>query len=516
MGWQDDPVVSPAGMAGDPAVAPTASWQDKLTAVLHGARKGALAGFDDELGAAVQALAQHVSPSVRNPDGSEMSALDVYRQARGGNRYEEDQIRKQAPNYYTGGEVGGGLAATVGTGAGLGTAALLGGAQGLGDSQADLTDGDAVGALRDAAIGAGAGLVGAGVGHTAGKLLPMALRATRSGLEKLAIKTGRRVLNGGADLRNGLREVVSDDAVREALDAGAIRFGSTTEAAAQRLDQHVDDVAKGYSEAVQELEARGVPGPEARAIATKLTQRAAETMQTTGANKAVPRLFEREAGNVTAIADKQTGRLRLSQAEALKQDLQAAAKSEYGKLGGSKPLGNAKKEVAAVVRQANEDAVARAAQGLPVGDPVREAADQFASSKTRLSRAIAARDAAERGANKAAGRNAIGLRETIIAGPQAASGDLAGAAATLGITKAVTSRGASTIAATANKGAKLAKALANAATDHASQLTKGGAALGASAARALNSQRMTPLIDVKSGKQIGWFDADSGETITGL
>jgi hypothetical protein len=511
--WVDIPDGGGEWVDVDPQAPQEANWRDKVAAVLHGARKGASLGFDDELGAATQALLQRVHPTTLNADGSEMSALDVYRQARGGNRAEEETIRKKAPNYYTGGEVGGGIAATIGTGAGLGAAAIYGGIQGLGDSNADLTalkSGDALDALKDAGIGAGVNVLGTGAGHAAGKLLPMALRATRTGLENLAIRTGRRVLNGGADLRNGLREVVSDDAVREALDAGAIRFGSTTEKAAQRLDTHSDALGKTYQGILDELEAKGVAGPEAKKIADQLLKRAAEDELASGADKSVARKFMREAQNAENIADP-SGRIPLNRAEAIKRRLQSEAQSEYGKMGGSKPLGAAKKEVGSVYRQSIEDAVDDAAQGLPAGSDVRELADSFVPVKRRLAKSLEALEAAEKGANKAAGRNAIGLRETIVAGPQAASGDVLGAATTLGLTKAITTRGASTIAATANQGARLAKALAGAAAKRAGALTKAGAALGGSVARAANSQRMMPIIDVATGKQIGWYPADDSD-----
>lgn len=265
-----------------------------------------------------------------------------------------------------------------------------------------------------AGLGASSALVGAGLGrYVVGPAITHGSRIAGEGLQRLGINFGRKALLNGADSLS--RNITPDEAVREALrfgphgEAPAILPMGTAGGAYRRLEGRVDDLGSIYGDIVQRLEAEGVQGPEARALADQMVNRAAEENLATGANKSVPNLFMREAQNVENLANPQTGRLGLTQGEAIKRDLQAQARADYHKTGPGTPIGNARKEVASLVRQANEDAVEAAGRAAPPNSEVSELAESFAPVKQRLSRTIQARDAAERGAQKGANRSWLGL-----------------------------------------------------------------------------------------------------------
>lgn len=138
--------------------------------LLHGARKGASLGFDDELGALMQAIGGMTDADNKPIDGY----WDRYRVARDGNRAEE-KLLSDKPGYTTG-EIGGGIIPALATGGSLGAASAIGGGIGLGDSEHDLTDleehpSELAGAALDTGIGAGVGALSEYGGRKLGDLL---------------------------------------------------------------------------------------------------------------------------------------------------------------------------------------------------------------------------------------------------------------------------------------------------------------------------------------------------------
>lgn len=286
--------------------------------------------------------------------------------------------------------------------------------------QDDETRGKLAGGVAGLGLGYGGHALGSKViGPLISKGGGALVRALGQKLQQAGVTQGKKVLLNGADSLS--RNLTPDDAVREALRFGhggelpAILPMGTAKGALKRLEGRAEALGNIYSDIVERLEAAGVKGPEAKALADKMIARAADEELTTGANKAVPSLFMREAQNVENLASAQGGRLGVKQAEKVKQALQSQAKVDYNKTGGGSPLGNARKEVASMVREANEEAIEQAGKAAPFGSEVSELAESFVPVKRRLGRTIAARDAAEKGAQKGANRSFLGLAGKIAA-----------------------------------------------------------------------------------------------------
>lgn len=382
-----------------------------------------------------------------------------------------------------------------------GRAGVLPGAlQAFGDSRADLTRGDGWEAVRagaDTALGGAAGFAGGALGYGLGKVLPTALRFARRKLSETAAAQAEKVLtNGTGTLQN--RAELSTAAKLEAIRSGAILPWGTTKGAALRLDRTADEVGTAYSATLDELERLGVKGPEAAAIVDPLLQRAAEKELTSGAKKTIPRAFLNEARNAENLALDQ-GRLGLKQAEQIKRTLQEEAR--YGRLEET-PLNGAKREIASIVRQANEDAVRAAGEAAGQGSDIGELADSFVPLKRRLGSLIEARTAAERGAAAAGRRANVGVRETMLG---AATGNpAAGLGVALGAS-ILKNRIPSTVASGSYWTSELARALAGpAAVGVARGTLPAGSArlLGAGERQALDAWLQEgPLADEETRKR---------------
>lgn len=436
-----------------------------------GFSQGGTLGSGDEISAAILDLADRIqgregpkaganaSPELREQIAKTPTTGDLLEKRM---RSEAAEAAKKHPKAYYGGEIVGGVALPLPGGAGMAKAIGTGAAYGLGKSEADLGEGEYIKALVDTAIGAGAGGLGGVVGErvVAPVARTMASPLAR-GLERLGLSQGRRVLTNGADSLSS-RLPVSDDAVREALESRAIRPGETTEGVLGSLERLTERTGGRYARIIEELERRGISGPRATEVADELLRRA-ERLEPETMNPALPaelrtqaeRVLEKPApawASPTMQAQgPRTESLRLSQAESLKRSLQDQAR--YGRVEET-PLNEVRRQAASVLREANEDAITRGAAQSQ--DPEAQAlAREFVPTKRRLGRLIEARDAAERGATRAAQRSSGLLPGKL---------ELAGAAAThnplllvggptLGFLKA---RGTSTVASGAHR---LAQAL---------------------------------------------------------
>lgn len=455
-------------------------------ALALGAGQGATLLFGDEINGFVQALGEKYLPESLG-GGGERSANKplgvLYKSNRDSMRRENEEAEKQHKWAYLGGNVLGGATTTapagaLGTGikALLGTGAALGAIGGVGSSQAEAMDGEVGQLAGDTAIGAGTGVAGSLLGAAAAKALPMAMRGIGGGLERLGIRQGRRVLQGGADLRSTNFKPLADDAVREALESGAIKPLGTVGGAAKRLDALADARQKVYGEILDQLEANGVRGPEAQALASKLAGRKVEEFSK-GAD-AVAGVFDDEASKIGRYAaGASDDRIPFLKSEEVKRRLQDAAR--YGKYEDT-PLNTAKKEIASIFREANEKAVEEAGQAAAPDSAVRELAESFIPVKRRLARTLAAQEAAERAAGKAAQRNQIGhsgktaIMMSIPGGPQAVAGAIGGAR----LLEGVFNRGASTVARGSYGAGRAANAIAQLAQNSPNRALYGGA-LGA-------------------------------------
>jgi hypothetical protein len=160
---------------------------------LRGAAQGLSFGTSDELTAAAEAAGKTLLPE--SMGGNKLSdLLENYRKYRGESREAYKAAEEANPSTYMAGDIGAGIATSMLTG-GAGAVANLGrvgavqgakelakmglkqgAAAGLGMSEADLTEGDIGGAIKDTAIGAG-------VGATVGAVLPSAVKGAGSALK---------------------------------------------------------------------------------------------------------------------------------------------------------------------------------------------------------------------------------------------------------------------------------------------------------------------------------------------
>lgn len=436
-----------------------------------GTAQGATLGFFDELaGLAGKALLPKrielgaaATPEMRAEQEAQPTNYQIVRDRVRG---EVAKAQKESPKLFFTGEILGGAALPAGAAKGAATGARAlgravaagagtGTAAGLGYSDADVTEGEVGEAATDAALGTGLGLAGGAVGYGVARAAPTLLRRAGAGLERLGLRQARRVLQGGADIRSGTKKPMSDEAAREALRSGAILPLGTTEGAARRIEARADALGKVYGEVVEELERRGVPGPNARTLANRLLAEA-DNLEPTVLDQAPVRAYRKAAEDILDASElgerrgiAPTGRLGFSQAELLKRDAQSAAKAEYQKLGGSKPLGNAKKGIAATLRESIEETVDEAGQKAGPGTEVAELAESFRPVKQRLSRLLEAEEFAKSGASRASQRNAMGLADRIAfmgALTTGGAGAALGSAGGMALGRSLLNRGASTAA----------------------------------------------------------------------
>lgn len=116
------------------------------------------------------------------------------------------------------------------------------------------------------------------------------------------------------------------------------------------------------------------------------------------------------ASEVGEVITGPVDRLRLGQAENVKRSLQDAASKAYKTVGGNTELADAKIAAAARLRQAVEDAIEQQSAKAP------DAAAAFIPVKQRSGQLIEAATAAEKALNAAKNKNAISLRDLLVAG----------------------------------------------------------------------------------------------------
>ena len=247
----------------------TGSWKDRASVVpeeiseiesgLRGAAQGASMGFSDELTGGVEALWEKAK-------GNPTAFGELYKAKRDESRANYESAEKANPSSYLAGQVGGGIATAVVPGMGgatLGKLALQGAAQGLGSSEADLTEGDVVGAARDTAIG---GTIGAATGLAGKALSAGAVKASpylKSGMNKLGdvFEEGAEKLAVKATGATGNQaSKFSPNAGRELLDQGLVKFGDDASRIAERVGQRHELAGKAIGESLDTLEQRGIMG----------------------------------------------------------------------------------------------------------------------------------------------------------------------------------------------------------------------------------------------------------------
>jgi hypothetical protein len=405
------------------------------------ASNSAMAGFGDEAVGGYKAL-------VKKLTGDKRPMGEIYHENRDAVRAALDADQKEHPVAAFAGDVAGGAvdAAALPAGAGatllraLATGAGLGGANALGASKEETAGGMA----KDAALGAGVGAAFGGGGKLAIDALPGLAAKARD----VAVSQGRRVLTGGANPL-AVKQPLSEEAVLEAFKQGAIKPLSNVRTANAVLEKSREDLGQQYAQILEQLEAKGVTGPQAQQLAHDLLAES-QTLSANSLNSPKPALFQGTAEELAGKPVDAQGRLGLMQAENMKRTLQREA--TYGNV--TDKLGNeAKKDIASRMRAAIEDEVAAQAGKAP-----QESA-AFEPVKDQLSRVIEASNAAQKGAAQYERRAALGLPEYIMGAGELASGHPLRGAATLGITKLLRSRMASTNAVGAKKTADILEAI---------------------------------------------------------
>jgi hypothetical protein len=517
-GFDPDAYLKQKADTGGPAAyvpnAADAGEPSRLEAFLRGGGQGATFGFGDEWGGVIPAIAQAITHGETDKDGHPLSAADVYREYRDETRAKNAAAEKAHGGYYLGGNVAGGLltapllpggaaakgalgaakAATLGSA--LRTGAALGAVSGLGASNADLTTGDGGQYLRaagDTALGTVAGTAFGGAGYAGAKYAPVLLRLARQKLENAAVASGRRVLLAGADSLSK-REPVAADAVLESIRSGAILPGGTTKGAFNRLEKLTDHYGETYNAILSELESRGVTGPNARELADQLLARAKQiepgelndALVNESRKTAEKVLDKAEIAEVEGIAP--TARLGLKQAEAMKRGLQRDAK--YGRIEET-GLNQEKRAVASILRQANEKAIADAAEKAGPNSELADIADMFVPVKAKLGNLIEAETAAQRGAARASQRGHFGLPDFLMGAAGLSHGSPMEALGLGLATNLLRNRGPSTAASTAYWGSVAAKKLAQTLAG-AQNRSMYGSLLGSDLERAVTPEYQNP------------------------
>lgn len=302
------------------------------------------------------------------------------------------------------------------------TAATYGGLTSLENSPAELTKGEFGQAWKDA-VGVtglrrtrehlkqghhgraalelmGSGVIGGGLtGGVTGAAVEAVRRPLSNTLKAYGIRKGKDVLQGGSDIAAPTRRPLSDEAVQEVLDSKLM--GGTTQETYAKIEKEAGTVGDLYGQIVRDLEAQGVRGPDVRKLADELFEKYAQRYRNTGADKAEAQALFDEAANIEDIAEGAPN-MSLGRMEDVKRSVQNAARFDRLKNSAAE---DGRQEAASMIRQANENAIAEAAQRAGPDSEISRLAADFVPTKQRLGRILEARTAAERGAVKAAARS---------------------------------------------------------------------------------------------------------------
>jgi hypothetical protein len=471
-----------------------------MESVGNAAVHGATAGFDQNINGAVQAL-------IDKGMGDTRSFGDLYRYNRDAITRTNDKALRDNPKAYIGTSLlaaaplalvtgGAGEGATVASVAKAG--GLMGALNALGNSRADLTTGEGANYLQAAKdvsgyqgaknaiqdfgegrpirsaldiLGAGAlgGALTSGTAGTATKLLPMALRGARTGLEDLAVWAGRKALLPGAAKSLSNELPLEAAPVLEAIRSHGILPGSTVEGNARRLNALTSQVGDVHGANISNLESLGVQGGNSREVANEL-QALGREAELNNMDPRVARAYFTAADRVlekSQLAEDAgvatTARLGLRQEENLKRSAQDAA--DFGRIEDT-PVNIANKRISGVLRQDVERATQRAAENAGPSSEIAELASGFVPTKQRLGNLIDARDAARYGAAKASHRSLVSMPELMALGGGAATGHgIAGALFSTGL-HLIGPRGPSTAAFASYYGSRAANSLARMATNN--------------------------------------------------
>jgi hypothetical protein len=234
--------------------------QSKITAAAAGIMNPV--GLADEMSAAGSTAMNAISGfSGPLAGGTFQDLVDEYRAKRDATRSELNKIEAANPKTYLAGRVVGGIA----TGGANGVPKSLAGAAaqgagygaigGAGESNADLTRGEYGDLVKDSVKGAAAGSATGSIGYGVGKGLSSVLDGSLSkGLKKVAEKNAVKATGAtGKQISN-----FDENAGRELLDRGLVKFGDTPEKIANRTQDALDVAHANIDDALKSLDSKGV------------------------------------------------------------------------------------------------------------------------------------------------------------------------------------------------------------------------------------------------------------------
>jgi hypothetical protein len=224
--------------------------------LVRGGVQGVTLGYGDEAGGGLQAVIDKVTGN-----GGNATLAELYRRHRDEIRAANARAREANPGTYTVGEVGGGLLVPVPGGGLVKTAAgmaALGAAGAVGYNEDPNRLGQDI--VAGAAGGAGAGALGYGLGKVATSA------PVTAAMDKVGIHFGRTHLAGATTPFTGgaVRNPISDEAVRAAIDAGAFQ-GHNIHNTSKILDAAVEVAGNADRAFVKSATEQGVQsgvGPE--------------------------------------------------------------------------------------------------------------------------------------------------------------------------------------------------------------------------------------------------------------
>jgi hypothetical protein len=335
--------------------------------------------------------------------------------------------------------------------------------------------------LKDAAM---TGATGMGL-EVASHALPMAANLARGGARAIE----QRILTNKIN-PFGKGKSISPEALDEVANRGAYKLLGTSGGATKRIEGMREDLGNDYNRIVSGLEANGITGSDAQALAQKYLA-AKQSASATTMNPAVPGIYD-SAAQMVLSKPTTGGLLKLSQMEEMKRSAQGMARSAYKQLQPNE-VGKAHEAVASTLRQAGEDEIAK--QAANASPAVQDLAAQFVPAKQSLGNVIEASDLAREGMSRSKGRHFFSLTDWLaMSGEMAHSHNPVQALATGLATHALRSRGPSTAAVTLRGVQSLAEALS-----HTPQAVPFGAAVtGPAAAERIDLDALIAALRRKS------------------
>lgn len=373
--------------------------------------------------------------------------IETYKEGRDKWRARDDSAQEENPLEFGAGNLAGAGLSMMIPGANVATAAkmaALGGMAGLGASEADLTEGN----VKDAAIdSAGGAALGAGVGKAAQAAAPIAGKIAGK-LKGAATKAARRAIGYSKRFLNKQGIERADDISRTMLDEGAIPWSGGAAETLRRIQDIADNSGAELGRVRKALDEMGIGGINTSNLTQKILSK--KPAEVGGVFDDIARHVDKAADTVTATGPETS----FGQAEKLKKLLYEAG----GKTDDIQA--NTFRDASRVVREATEEKLDESAKMLNHMNPNRAdkiSYEDYLKNKKLYGMAADASDVALDKVNREAGNSFPSLRGTIAAGARLGTGDILGAAGTLGVTELAFRRGAGFSANATNKIADLVK-----------------------------------------------------------